>query len=465
MTPSSQAGKAPAETDGTLGQIGEFGLIRRVATGRSQPAATIVGPGDDAAMVAAPDGRVVASTDVLVETVHFRLDWSTPEQVGRRAAAANLADIAAMGAVPTALLVGLACPANTPVATLTALADGLWAEAGDVGAGVVGGDVASSAQLMVVRDGPRARSRGGRPSCRGGARPGDLVAVRGRLGWAAAGLAVLQRGFRSPAVVVNAHRVPEPPYAAGPEAAKAGATAMIDVSDGLLADLGHVARASGVRIDVRSATLDVPARLADVGAALGADPRHWLLTGGDDHALAATFPRRRPAAVRLGPRGHGAGGRRRRARPVLVDGRPYDGGPGGWDHFAAEPGPQEPARPVQVAQQRHLRPVVDHLPVDVQHERGHRVLGERPLRRPAGPRERRRRRDRGRPPSSVRTRRPAAPAPRRPCRRTRSSRSPPAARRSATPPARPARRRSRAPAATRSWGPVADPARGTRTRR
>ena len=150
MTPSSQAGNAPAETDGTLGEIGEFGLIRRVATGRSQPAATIVGPGDDAAIVAAPDGRVVASTDVLVETVHFRLDWSTPEQVGRRAAAANLADIAAMGAVPTALLVGLACPANTPVATLTALADGLWAEAGVVGAGVVGGDVASSAQLMVA---------------------------------------------------------------------------------------------------------------------------------------------------------------------------------------------------------------------------------------------------------------------------------------------------------------------------
>ena len=230
MTPSSQAGNAPAETDGTLGEIGEFGLIRRVATGRSQPAATIVGPGDDAAIVAAPDGRVVASTDVLVETVHFRLDWSTPEQVGRRAAAANLADIAAMGAVPTALLVGLACPANTPVATLTALADGLWAEAGVVGAGVVGGDVASSAQLMVAVT-ALGSLEGRPPVLRGGARPGDLVAVRGRLGWAAAGLAVLQRGFRSPAVVVNAHRVPEPPYAAGPEAAKAGATAMSDVSD------------------------------------------------------------------------------------------------------------------------------------------------------------------------------------------------------------------------------------------
>jgi thiamine-monophosphate kinase len=234
--------------------------------------------------------------------------------------------------VPTALLVGLACPANTPVATLTALADGLWAEAGVVGAGVVGGDVASSAQLMVAVT-ALGSLEGRPPVLRGGARPGDLVAVRGRLGWAAAGLAVLQRGFRSPAMVVNAHRVPEPPYAAGPEAAKAGATAMIDVSDGLLADLGHIARASGVRIDLRSATLDVPARLRDVGAALGADPRHWLLTGGDDHALAATFP-----AEALLPFGWVRVGTVEAAdgadAAVLVDGRPYDGGPAGWDHFA-----------------------------------------------------------------------------------------------------------------------------------
>jgi thiamine-monophosphate kinase len=333
LTPSSPAGNIASETDGTLGQLGEFGLIRRVAHGRSQPAVTLVGPGDDAAVVAAADGRVVATTDVLVESVHFRLDWSTPEQVGRRAAAANLADVAAMGAVPTALLVGLACPATTPVATLTALADGLWAEAGVVGAGIVGGDVASSGQLMVAVT-ALGSLEGREPVLRTGARPGDLVALRGRIGWAAAGLAVLQRGFRSPAAVVNAHRVPEPPYAAGPEAARAGATSMIDVSDGLVADLGHVARASGVVVDLRSATLEVPRRLADVGAALGADPRHWLLTGGDDHALAATFP---PDAllpfgwIRIGTVSATTGDD---PPAVLVDGRPYDGGPGGWDHFA-----------------------------------------------------------------------------------------------------------------------------------
>ena len=102
----------------TIAGLGEFGLIAELTRGRVQPASTVLGPGDDAAVVATPDGRVVATTDVLVAGVHFRLDWSTPEQVGRKAAAANLADVAAMGAVPTALLVGLAAPADTPVETV-----------------------------------------------------------------------------------------------------------------------------------------------------------------------------------------------------------------------------------------------------------------------------------------------------------------------------------------------------------
>jgi thiamine-monophosphate kinase len=314
------------EAENTLAGIGEFGLIDRVTSGRPQSAGTLLGPGDDAAVVAAPDGRVVASTDVLVEGVHFRLDWSEPEQVGRKAAAANLADIAAMGAVPTALLVGVACPAGTPVATLTGLVDGLWAEAGVVGVGVVGGDVVSSPTLVVSVT-ALGSLEGRTPVTRAGARPGDTVALAGRVGWAAAGWAVLARGFRSPVAVVSAHRVPEPPYAAGPQAALAGATAMIDVSDGLLADLGHVARASGVLVDVRSGALEVPARLVDVGAALGVDPMHWLLTGGEDHALAATFP----GEV---PEGWTPIGTVREGDPaVLVDGRPYEGGPGGWEHF------------------------------------------------------------------------------------------------------------------------------------
>lgn len=325
-TPSPERGDR-SETSGTVAGLGEFGLIARITGGRVQPRVTLLGPGDDAAVVAAPDGRVVACTDMLVDGVHFRLDWSTPEQVGRKAAAANLADVAAMGAVPTALLVGLACPADTSVETLTALADGLWREAGVVGIGVVGGDVASSATLMLSVTALGSLD-GCEPVSRAGARAGDVVALCGRVGWAAAGLAVLKRGFRSPVAVVGAQRVPEPPYAAGPQAARAGATSMIDVSDGLLADLGHVARASGVTLDVRAP--EVPARLADVGAALGVDPVHWLLTGGEDHALAATFP----PDVTL-PEGWTAIGTAREGAPeVLVRGRPYTGGPAGWDHFA-----------------------------------------------------------------------------------------------------------------------------------
>jgi thiamine-monophosphate kinase len=315
-----------AEAENTLAGIGEFGLISRMTTGRVQPAGTLLGPGDDAAVVAAPDDRVVACTDVLVEGVHFRLDWSAPDQVGRKAAAANLADVAAMGAVPTALLVGLACRKDTSVETMTGLVDGLWTEAELVGVGVVGGDVASSPTLVLSVT-ALGSLEGREPVTRSGARPGEVLALCGRVGWSAAGLAVLARGFRSPAAVVSAHRVPEPPYAAGPQAALAGATSMIDISDGLIADLGHVARASGVLLDVRSRSFEIPARLVDVGAALGVDPLHWLLTGGEDHALAATFP----GPV---PDGWTTIGVVRRGEPaVLVDGRLYDGGPGGWDHF------------------------------------------------------------------------------------------------------------------------------------
>ncbi|HXV93847.1 MAG TPA: thiamine-phosphate kinase, partial [Pseudonocardia sp.] len=151
-------------------------------------------------------------------------------------------------------------------------------------------------------------------------------ALRGRVGWSAAGLAVLLRGLRTPAAVVDAHRTPEPPYAAGPQAARAGASAMIDVSDGLLADLGHVAEASGVVVDVRRDALVVPERLRDAGAAVGVDPRHWMLTGGEDHALAATFPGEPPAGWT------GIGTVHEGEAAVLVDGKPYEG-PAGWDHF------------------------------------------------------------------------------------------------------------------------------------
>ncbi len=317
-------------TDGTVGALGEFELIAAVTARFPGGPEVILGPGDDAAVVAAPDGRVVATTDLLVEGVHFRRDWSEAADVGHKAAAQNLADIAAMGARATALLIGLAAPADLPTAWALAFADGLAAEASRAGAAVVGGDVVASGRLVVAVTALGSLD-GREPVTRSGARVGDVVAVRGRLGWSAGGLAVLSRGFRSPRVLVEAHRRPMPDYAAGPAAAGAGATAMVDTSDGLLADLLHVAEASGVGIELDVAALDVPAVLRDAAAALGKDPIDWVLTGGEDHALAATYPAATGAPsgwVVLGFVVEGSG--------VVVAG--VDGtyeGPGGWRHYRA----------------------------------------------------------------------------------------------------------------------------------
>jgi thiamine-monophosphate kinase len=310
----------------TVAKAGEFGLIARVTARLRLGRACLLGPGDDAAVVAAPDGRVAASTDVLVEGRHFRRDWSSARDVGHRAAAANLADIAAMGAVPTALLVALCAPPDLDVRWAEELADGLDAEASRVDAGVVGGDMSASPTLTIAVT--ALGDLGGRaPVVRSGARPGDVVAINGRLGYAAAGYTVLSRGFRTPKLLVEAFRRPEVPYSAGPEAARFGATSMIDVSDGLLADLGHIATASGVGIDLKREALVVPDTMRNAAAALGVDPYQWILTGGDDHALAATFP----AGIAL-PAGWAVVGTVGQGGGVTVNGRPYRGA-AGWDHF------------------------------------------------------------------------------------------------------------------------------------
>jgi thiamine-monophosphate kinase len=319
-------GSADAERAGTLGSIGEFAVIDAVTAGTSQPASTLLGPGDDGAVIAAPDGRVVASIDVLVDGVHFRTDWATGEQIGQRAALAAMADIAAMGAAPTALLVGLSAPPQTPTELITAIGRGLQEAAGKAGAGVVGGDLTRS-DVLTIAVTALGDLRGAKPVLRSGARPGDVVAVIGRLGWAAAGLAVLSRGFRSPAAAVGAYRVPEPPLEAGIVAAGSAATSMIDISDGLLADLGHIAHASGIAINVVTTDLPVNPRLVEVASALGRDHLEWALTGGDDHALAATFP-----AGALLPPGWTAIGGVTTGSGVSVDGAPWQAA-GGWDHF------------------------------------------------------------------------------------------------------------------------------------
>ncbi|GAA3906688.1 thiamine-phosphate kinase [Actinoplanes auranticolor] len=310
----------------SIAETGEFGLITRIVARLETGAASLLGPGDDAAVVAAPDRRVVASTDVLVEGRHFRRDWSSAADVGHRAAAANLADIAAMGAVPTALLVALCVPTDLPVEWAEELSGGLSTEAARVGAAVVGGDMSSSPTLTIAVT-ALGDLAGREPVLRSGAQPGDVVALAGRTGHAAAGYTVLSRGFRTPKLLVEAYRRPEVEYAAGPTAARLGATSMIDISDGLLQDLGHVAAASVVGIDIDRAAFEVPDQMRDAASALGVDPYVWLLAGGDDHALAATFP----PGTQLPP-GWRAVGSVHEGTGVTVDRRPWQGGTG-WDHF------------------------------------------------------------------------------------------------------------------------------------
>ena len=309
----------------TLADVGEFGLIAALAERFPSNAHVLVGSGDDAAVVSAPDVRVVVSTDLMVDTRHFRRDWASAADVGHRAAAANLSDVNAMGGRATALTIGLAAPPDLPVAWALELADGIAEECALVGAAVVGGDHTSADQVMIAVT--VLGSVAGEPVRRSGARPGDVVAIAGRQGWAAGGLAVLARGFRSPRKLVDAYRRPEPPYAAGEQAAALGATAMIDVSDGLLADVGHIAEQSGVAVDILSGSFEIAEPLQAVGAALGADPLRFILAGGDDHSLVATFP-----AGALLPEGWTRIGEVAEGSGVTVDGAAYEG-PTGHTHF------------------------------------------------------------------------------------------------------------------------------------
>jgi thiamine-monophosphate kinase len=317
---------ASDEADETLAGVGEFAVIDRLVAGRDQPAAVALGPGDDAAVVFAADGKTVVSTDMLVAGRHFRLDWSTPHDVGRKAVAQNAADIEAMGARATAFVVAFGAPADTPTGQALELADGLWHEARLLGAGIVGGDLVSAPQwvisVTVLGD-----LEGREPVRRTGARPGDIVAVVGELGRSAAGYALWHSDIRQFDELRRRHLVPEPPYGQGRVAADAGATAMTDVSDGLLADLGHVAQASGVGIDVLTAELaDDRDAVAGAANAVGADALAWVLGGGEDHALVATFPGSPPDGWRV--IGRVLDGPPR----VLVDGAEWDGNPG-WQSF------------------------------------------------------------------------------------------------------------------------------------
>lgn len=318
---------SPAQPTGqTVAELGEFALIDRFMARFKRNEAVFLGPGDDAAILRARRGHVVIATDMMVEGSHFRLDWSSASDVGHRVAAQNLADIVAMGARPLAVTVALGLPGHTRVQWADELLAGIAAEAEPLDVSIIGGDLTESEQVVVsvTAVGECAQT----PVSRAGAQVGDQVALAGRQGWAAGGLAVLQRGFRSPRVLVQAHQRPTPPYQAGIAAAEGGATAMTDVSDGLIADLGHVAAASKVAINVERASLEVPEPLHAVGAAVGLEPVNFVLFGGEDHGLVATFP---PSATL--PEGFRRIGTVLAGTGITLDGDELDSTQGGFEHL------------------------------------------------------------------------------------------------------------------------------------
>jgi thiamine-monophosphate kinase len=321
-------------------------IFPRLSMEGAHSQATLLGPGDDAAVVAAPDGKTVISIDTQVQDQDFRLEWpngyrTTGFDVGWKAAAQNLSDINAMGATSTSLVVSLTLPPETPVSWVEDLADGLTAGIRELGAtrcSVAGGDLGRGREISVTVA-VLGTLEGNAAVLRSGAQPGDVLALAGTAGHAAAGLALLESPVSVDAlneverVFLDLQCRPRPPLAAGPAARTAGATAMLDVSDGLLRDGLRLATASSAAVDLDPARLQALAEvLRPAAVLLGADPVAWVLGGGEDHGLLATFP----ASVQLPP-GFAAIGSvqalgSNESPSVKIAGRPA--GAGGWDHFA-----------------------------------------------------------------------------------------------------------------------------------
>jgi thiamine-monophosphate kinase len=276
----------------TVAELGEIESLKRTVSRLRGSDFALVGSGDDSAVINASDGRVVVTTDTMIEGHDFRLDWSSGFDLGWKAVATNVSDVAAMGAKPTSLVVAIAVPKSTPITFLEDFADGLQAacDALAPGCGVVGGDLASSEQVFISVT-AHGDLEGREPILRSGAKPGDILAVAGTLGRAAAGLSLLFSGdtdaISAYDALVGVQKRPEPPIEAG---VGLNATSMLDVSDGLAKDAPRIAKASGVKLVINRKDLNgFEAMLDDAAMRLGVKAIDWVLGGGEDHSLLATF--------------------------------------------------------------------------------------------------------------------------------------------------------------------------------
>lgn len=291
----------------------------------------VVPPGDDAAVLATR-AHTIVTTDTVVLGRDWLDEWSSGADVGHKVVAQNLADVAAMGGRPTGVLVTLVADPDIAVDWVLHLSEGIAQACRRSGVAVLGGDLSSAPEGVVMVSVTALGVLDGPAVLRSGARPGDVLAVCGSLGRAAAGLYLLQHDqAQRHTTAVEVQRRPSPPLAAGPQAAAAGATSMLDVSDGLLRDGDRVARASGVVIDLDPAALGV--EVAELTAAVGEDVA-WdcVLAGGEEHSLLATFPESVPSGWRVLGRVRAPGPGE--APGVLVEGRSL--AHTGWDHFRPE---------------------------------------------------------------------------------------------------------------------------------
>ncbi|TWE12228.1 thiamine-phosphate kinase [Rudaeicoccus suwonensis] len=317
-----------ADEPATLGDINEDGLLAGIFPGLPTSDRVLIGPGDDAALLQVRTGATLATTDTMVLNRDWRDEWSTGYDVGHKLVTQNVADVAAMGGRCTGLLVTLVADAATSLTWVRAFNDGLCQAAVDAGTAVLGGDLSSApvGVRMVSITALGEFEAGVSPVRRSGARVGDVVAVSGGLGRAAAGLLLLQRGREQDAPhLVDFQRRPVTDYAQGPAAARSGATAMLDISDGLVRDAGRIAAASGVLLAIDDAVLR--SDVDDLAPYVGDQARQCVLAGGEEHTLLATFPSQSvPAGWRvIGSVEAGSG--------VTVGGEQHSGG--GWDHFSA----------------------------------------------------------------------------------------------------------------------------------
>src|SRR5215211_4347025 len=282
--------------DRELRHLGEFGLIARLTGDLELGPGVEAGVGDDAAvLLPTPGHRLVVTTDVLVEGLDFTAELSEPEDWGWKAVAANLSDLAAMAAEARWLVLALTVSTQTPVPTLERVYAGVGEACRAFGVSLVGGDVSAGPALSLA---VTALGEAERPVLRSGARPGDRLAVSGPLGTAAAGLALLKSGDpaakellgRFPGLAA-AHRRPQPALAMGVVLARAGATAMVDVSDGLAGDALHLAESSGAGVEVHDRAVPLAPGVPEAAAFVGRDPLELALGGGEDFVLAVALPR------------------------------------------------------------------------------------------------------------------------------------------------------------------------------